>query len=237
MRMRTSQLDILRFQSRIGEERLRISEEKLGSLILKITNQVNCFKEPTARSFSDWVFALDHGEHEKSLSIKSSRLNEVRRTIANILDRNADTDIDDWDLISCDNGSSYASIYQSSVLTYGGEPLRMKPDAVWRNRETGIVAIFEYKVASDWVYVPNNGWPNLAVQLWAYAWADEWKDEPNIILLGAIFRGESAQLVKVVPRTVKSDIELNRSCVSLFMRWGGQIHGSRVKPSCRALLK
>jgi hypothetical protein len=235
--MRSAQLDILRFESQIGDDRLRISDERLGSLIKKSVKRSGASPEPTARSFSDWIFSLEHGKYFGSPPSKLSRIAEVRRTIANVLDRNGDAEIGEWELVSYDDGSGNTSIYKSSVLTLSDRPLRMKPDVVWRNRETGIIAIFEYKVASDWVHVPEKGWPNLAAQLWAYAWADEWKDERDVILLGAIFKGESAQLAKVVPRTVKSDSGLNHACATLFRKWGGQIHSSKVAKSCRVLIE
>lgn len=232
--MRSPELDLLKFRSAIGDQILRISDHKLKDLVEKAQFHTRQEGVATATCFANWVFEL---EHKKYIAMPRpiSQLAEVRRTIADVLSRNGDCEVGEWALISCDDGSRDGRIYYASCLTKNGKALGMKPDAVWKNTVTGTIAIFEYKVASQWVPVEQNGWPNLVAQLWAYAWADDWKDNPNVLLLGAIFRGAEARLSDIIPRTIKEDPKLNRACSRLFELWGGRIEYPQVSKRFRHL--
>src|SRR5262249_38446926 len=69
-----------------------------------------------------------------------------------------------------------------SSLILGSSPIYGIPDAVFRDKQSGTVFIFERKVTR----ARPNAWPNLKVQLWCYSRIDEWKDAEEIILIGHI---------------------------------------------------
>lgn len=234
--MLKAQLQVVKFESNIGEQRLGISADRLRIIL----NRSREATHATASDFSSWVFRSDHPSAFASERTGTASLLQVaRRKVSNVLDRLADGTAGEWQLVSCDTGSVTDKVYTSPVLKLNGEPLRLKPDVVYQHAKSGLVAIFEYKIPSLGVSVPNNGWPNLACQLWAYSWASPWLNDPNVLLVGVAFDHIAGDLVvrTPIPRSVKTDKSLNSTCVRLFRAWGGEIDLSNVRdPSLRKIL-
>lgn len=222
-------LHMLKFKSSIGEQKLCISDDRLDRLI-GASRSRQPLSAPTARSLADWVYRLEHSARETVPHRSKRFLQAARRAISNVLDRNADKEIGEWELLSCDDGSSDATVYEALCLRVHEQPLRMKPDAIFRHTQSGVLAIAEYKIPSPMVRVPAAGWPNLAAQLWAYSLADDWVDNVNVLLIGALFawNGVEAKLSAALPRTTKMDKELFTACATLFLKAGGTINSTHV---------
>lgn len=92
---------------------------------------------------------------------------------------------DAWELVFQDPLTERATPKQISALTVGGKPLFGVPDVVFREKATGRILIIERKASNS--DVPDDGWPNLRAQLWAYGHIDEWKETPNILLIGEVW--------------------------------------------------
>ena len=229
--MLNGSLQMLRFKNNIGDHRLGIPDDSLNRMLYQIDKKPPQ-PEATATSFSRWIFDLDRGIQGWKGGHRNTPLGEARRTISNVLARMTDSAVGDWNLEYFDDGSRATEVLESSVLQLEGKPLRMKPDVVYKNSVTDVIAIFEYKIPSTHVHVAPTGWPNLVGQLWTYAWADRWADRAEILLVAAIFdwsRSEPILHKEVIPRTVKTDQALNEQCALLFRRWGGTINTSRIR--------
>jgi hypothetical protein len=236
--MLAPELQIAKFERSIGEQRLSITEERVAALLRKARFAQQ--ETMPARSFSDWVYGLEHSRPAVAISDRVSFLSQARRRISNVLDRIADGVINDWSLESCDDGTKQTPVYDSSVLLRNGHALKLKPDAVFKNNALGIWVIFEYKIPTPGVLTPPAGWPNLAAQLWSYSWAGPWADAKNVLLVGALFdwNGVEATLGSIWPRTTKGDPLLCNSCGKLFRAWGGDIKSSAVNdPALRRILR
>lgn len=223
-----------KFDSNVGAQRLAISSERMTRLLL---HRPSSNSTATASDFSSWVYRAEHRHAFRNLG-PPSLLQLARQRISNVLDRLADGEAGDFDLVSCDSGLSTDVIYTSSALRLRGQPLRLRPDVVYRHRRAGVIVIFEYKIPGSDVIVPKEGWPNLASQLWTYAWADPWIENPHVLIVGVAFDYLLGDFkIRAVPRTLKTDPELNRVCRELFLAWGGDIESNCVKDrSLRKLL-
>jgi len=130
--------------------------------------------------FTDWIFRLYVPERDYYSLVRGQR---IERDIA--IKRIPVPAHSRWKLIyngMLNNGSSVFSI---SDLTINGAPIRGKPDLVFREKKTKRILIVEIKVSER--ELPSNGWPNMRAQLWAYSKIDEWKDAPEVILVGEIW--------------------------------------------------
>lgn len=213
-----------KFNSCVGDTRLSIASDHLKRLLDCSCLDSEAPSAPTAHAFASWVYHLEHTRYE-GVGRNRSFLSRARKKVSDILDRLVDGRIDSWELMSCDTGSRDDKVYESSVLHVADRPLRLKPDAVFRDSQTGLIVIFEYKIPSLGVSIPLQGWPNLVAQLWSYAWADEWANNPHVLLVGAMFKCVAKEVVlgDIWPRTIKADPALNQGCVNLFHAWGGNI--------------
>lgn len=218
------------FQRGIGSQRLAI--RGLDQLLVRARTSHPQSQEATAHSFASWVWGLNHRPFAYGAFKTRSALQRARERLSNVIDRNAAGQVGEFNLVSCDAGNAIDKIYTSSVLTLSGKPLRMKPDAVWRHSRTNLLVIAEMKLPAEGALIPDCGWPNLATQLWAYSWIDEWKDVEHMVLVGALYeRGlrEEVDILDLCPRTIKADPDLNAACARLFRAWGGDIHPNVVK--------
>lgn len=217
-------LQLQKFESAIGDQRLSIDDKQLARLV-HLSRVRHSTAGPTAKSFSDWVYRLEHPKAAPAAPRSRCFLQAARRQISNVLDRNADKEIGGWELLSCDDGTKSAKVYESACLAVGDRPLRLKPDAVFRHPQTGAKIVFEYKIVSPGVSLPVTGWPNLAVQLWAYSLANPWANDANVMLSSALFNwnGIEAELSETRPRTIKTDREFFLACATLFQTWGGAL--------------
>lgn len=188
-------------------------------------------REPmaTVSSFSGWVFDLSHPEGHRdptalAMGKAGESLIEKRRKLK--LARGQAPSSANFRLLFADPLDDSAPSFQISCLTLNGKPLRGRPDVVLEDKITGEVSIFERKVTNWRRDVPATGWPNLKVQLWCYGWIDQWRDAPEVSLIGQIWKShnETLDLSRKIPRWERSDPQFHKECEELFNLFGGHFH-------------
>jgi hypothetical protein len=133
--------------------------------------------EPTPSAFHDWVFRSSTYEHilpktrTESTHLVEERLKQGiwdhRRIELFFLDKWAQlnfpgTSYSQWDKVFIDRHDDNREGLLASRLIVGGNPLREKPDAVFRHKNTNTILIVERKttgVPCD--RIPQSGWPNI----------------------------------------------------------------------------
>jgi len=129
--------------------------------------------------------------------------------------------------------------YEISRLKLNGKSLYGRPDLVLRNKTTKDIMIVEIKHSRlPDENIPLDGWLNLQAQLWCYAFIDEWKDAPNIYLIGNIIQNKFGTIVEsgIYPRwKIRKNGKLNmesnsvkilhEKCLKLFQIYGGEFEG------------
>jgi hypothetical protein len=184
--------------------------------------------KPTVSSFADWVYDLAHDdvppevrEAQRELGAEGEAwIERQRKTIPP-----AQVPFG-WTLEFADPLDGSAPAFTISSLTLKGQPLRGRPDLVFRNG-SGDIAIVERKVTRA-REVPLQGWPNLRAQLWCYSLIDRWKDAREVYLFGEIWQwvGGEPQLDDAYPRWRRSNSKLQRECEELFRIWGGRVEAA-----------
>lgn len=237
--MQSSELMLLTFENNIGDQHLSISNEKLEELTKLADRSPPLTRSATADSFTSWIFQLEHPPYYGPRTRYPSPLSICRQIVSRATDRWDNDGNKEWDLLYCDDSTKDSKTYESSVIRLNGQPLRLKPDVVFKHRSSGFIIILEYKIPSPRVTVPRCGWPNLALQLWCYSWIDEWASNPNVALIGVpwIWDGALPQLPDLLPRTLKRDTLLQKNCRALFELWGGDIDSRSLPRKARLLLQ
>ena len=134
----------------------------------------------TVSDFTKWIYSLYQGPPDR-ISLQTGKDVEKQASFRiRALSNNAE-----WDLIYRDTLDENAEIKTISALKVDGNPIYGKPDAVFRHKITDEIVIVERKASNR--DVPDNGWPNLKAQLWAYAHIDDWVDSPKIRLIGEVW--------------------------------------------------
>lgn len=150
--------------------------------------------EPTASSFSQWLYSLYAGgfgdalDRDKGKAAEEFILAERRRAYAATDYKTMGTDFPDWQLEF--NGLHTApgnrpNFYIIKDLMVRGEPLRVLPDLVYKCRSTGEIMIVEIKHSQ--MDIPSNLWPNIWGQLWCYAQIEEFRDAPKVTVIGEVW--------------------------------------------------
>lgn len=179
----------------------------------------------TATGFSGWIYDLCHARRaDRGTALERGKFVErqlyKQRQFARSLGRDYPTQ-SNLDLLFEDPLDGTAEPLLASKLTIDGQKLRCLPDRVFKNPKTKEVFVFERK--STTFRVPAQGWPNLKVQLWCYAWIDDWIDAPEIYLVGDIRvpKDGSWQPSFPAPHWKRSDPVFNADCSALFELYGG----------------
>lgn len=165
--------------------------------------------------FSDWVFSLYIRRNE--FSQIEGKLGEIEREALiseRIKKRLNIPEWNDWELKYRDTLDGKSKVFIISNLLINSKPLRGKPDLIFRNKTSGEILIIDIKISN--YPIPNNGWPNLKAQLWAYSHIDEYRLATNITLIGEIW-GRNGKIS--YRRTVKwksNDEQLVKENMELF---------------------
>jgi len=160
--------------------------------------------------FSDWVYSLYHANKNEERMAHGKRIEQER--IRQVIPAPAN---DSWELRY--EGIRTTGISKViSTLTVNGQPLKGKPDFVFREKSSGAIVIVEIK-ASD-KEIPSDGWPNLKAQLWAYAHIDEWLNAPTVLLVGEIWWYSKIGKISLRGRRrwEHNDEEFNKRNLELF---------------------
>ena len=139
-------------------------------------------------------------------------------------------DVPNYKLLYKDEGKE-SKIYSISKLHVNARPLRGKPDLIFSNTQKNEVLIVERKFTR--AGIPQNGWPNLRAQLWAYAQIDDLKGYNKIHLRAEVWDSTSlgnrqnAQHYKKPNSPVVLSFyfsDLDPIWLPIFERMGGQIN-------------
>ncbi|MFZ5558147.1 MAG: hypothetical protein ACOZDY_15750 [Pseudomonadota bacterium] len=212
-------------------------------------------------SFSDWVFDLDKNSLEDNTEAKSRGragelvlVNGVFRDLAQLkrekweriqVKKKQDMayyagkrfSSSEWLLEFDGTGDSDAEALQISSLQVENAPLFGKPDLVFRHKRTSDVLILELKTWNGHGRLPPFGWPNMKAQLWCYGQADAWRDAPNVLLQGRVWRWLDRPTMEqpdadaglqhpgiALQPWLANDPRVNSECAELFTLFGGQCH-------------
>jgi hypothetical protein len=126
----------------------------------------------------------------------------------------------DWELIYRDPLEEKPVPLKISSLSFKGESIWGAPDLVYKNTVSKEVLIVERK-ASD-KPIPQDGWPNLRAQLWAYGHIDLFQSAPKITLVGEVWDFIDGYLSRrAVLRWEKLDQHFDTENFDLFSIYGG----------------
>lgn len=176
--------------------------------------------EPTASKFAQWLYSLyadaygSAQDREEGKEVEAAILT-ARRKAYSCVDANVlSTSFPDWRLVH--NGmhiSQTASpeYFTISELAVAGEALRVLPDLMYRNRQTGDIMIVEIK--NSRLAIPSNLWPNIWGQLWCYAQIEQVRKAPRVTVIGEVWadawtpghRGSSGSHVLSLRASVRRD--------------------------------
>lgn len=174
--------------------------------------------------FSSWVFKLYIKRPSIYAAIKgitAETLIEKKRIAA--LQFTSDYTVSDWTLEYRGLSDSTKAGLEISSLRINGQPLRGKPDLVFKHRHTREIVILEIKASN--ANVPGNGWPNLRAQLWAYGQIDRYADSPKIHLASQVWKETTTgeYVISAPIRFDHSDREFNEQNALLFGIYKGAI--------------
>lgn len=135
---------------------------------------------PSLSGFLDWIYRLYVPEKDYTSLLNGHRLErEIIYRHIPIPSHGR------WKLIHNGLGATSVNAFPIRSLSINGIPLKGSPDLVFREKDSGRIAIVEIKATE--AEVPLDGWPNLRAQLWAYAQIDAWQDAPEILLIGEVW--------------------------------------------------
>jgi|GEM_PF-3267404 len=150
--------------------------------------------QPTASMFSQWLYSLyanaygSEQDRAKGKAAEKVILEERRRAYVKTDRAVMRKHFPDWQLkhnglsVSQSDKPNYFSI---NDLLVGDEPLRVLPDLIYENRQTGEIIIVEIKHSH--MDIPSNLWPNIWGQLWCYAQIQQLRSYPKVTVIGEIW--------------------------------------------------
>ena len=228
-----------------------------GELLALAKERLPRKRSPTVTSFSDWVFQLDRGSEdeyakERGKAGETVLVNGVFRDLAELrrerwegIQNKKKQDMcyyaskrfpsSEWSLEYDGTSNSEENAIEISALRINNKPLHAKPDLVFRHKGTGDILILELKTWNGYGRLPPFGWPNMKVQLWCYGMIEAWRDAPNIILQGRVWRwlarptddqpnadtGIQHPGIALQP-WLANDPRVHLECAELFTAFGGQ---------------
>lgn len=148
----------------------------------KTTKQFN-----RVTDFSSWIFEGMHGSQTYHLSRDKGKVGERAVSRLKKFLRPISNDYSDWKLIDSDPLDEKPIPREIPCLTVNGSSLYGSPDYVYHSPSREQIIIVEVKVSNPRSW-PDDGWPNLRAQLWAYGNIDMYSGlAPNIVLVGEIW--------------------------------------------------
>jgi hypothetical protein len=148
--------------------------------------------------FTDWIYESTVGYKDEQ-KLRFGKSNE-KKILERYIQRNPDTSIpyfknkysfeDEWILEFQDLENNNDFSFKISDLRINDSCFFGRPDLVFRNNSTNDRIIIEVKTTfvPDWKLSLNKfKWYNLHCQLWSYSFIDDFKNSPNIFLIGDIW--------------------------------------------------
>lgn len=221
------------FHKKQWDGRIGVQNSTAGSLVLYkttdrsiISRAVNSKQEmsqATVTSFTKLVYSLYIAKVDRRRLEDGKRAERKMPDYWEAKGRAAESHTN-WSLLYKD-GDNKESL-RISRLAIGNQILWGRPDLVFINEKSNELMIVERKCAGDRIDIPDDGWPNLRAQLWAYSHIDSFRKYSKIHLVGEIWKKE--QLVGDfpigIPKTIRFDIN-NFELVwpKVFQHLGGRI--------------
>lgn len=150
--------------------------------------------EPTASGFSQWLYSLYSNAYGKDEDRARGKLAE-QEIFAERSKAFSATDYQTmrkrfpgWRLKH--NGMNTGKderprYFEIEELSVGGRPLRVLPDLIYENTNTGARIIVEVK--HSYMTIPTNLWPNIWGQLWCYSQMADIKSSPCVTVVGEVW--------------------------------------------------
>jgi hypothetical protein len=157
-------------------------------------------------SFSNWIYRIHHPETQFSpaqreggrqvenlVQVRKERVAQERRAQREHIGEPMLDNV--WQPLFIDDFSDTQAPLESSLLRVNNQSIFGRPDYLFFNHATKTALIVEVK-SSDTHSLPEQGWPNLRCQLWAYGHLDEVQARAeHIILVGEVWGKQLGQAV------------------------------------------
>jgi len=150
--------------------------------------------EPTASKFAQWIYSLyadAYGtaeDREEGKKAEAQILAARRRAYSSIDAEVLSTSFPDWRLVHNGMHTAHSAVpdyFTVGDLKLAGEALRVLPDLIYRNSQTGEIIIVEIKHSR--MPIPANLWPNIWGQLWCYAQLEQVRKAPRVTVIGEVW--------------------------------------------------
>jgi len=158
---------------------------------------------PSVAAFADWVYSL----YRRGPSLQGmARGRAAEKLWDGGLKYDAsfgDVSSSLWQLAYRGMGEigESAPPFSAPTLQVRGEPLRCRPDLVYRHRYASCAVIVEVKCTSK--PIPRSLWPNVWAQLWAYSKIEEFAKLERIVVLAEIWAEHGSRII--LRRMVRRD--------------------------------
>ena len=150
--------------------------------------------EPTASGFSQWLYSLYSNAYGRDEDRARGELAE-QEIFAERSKAFSATDhqtirkrFPGWRLKH--NGMNTGKderprYFEIKELSVGGQALRVLPDLIFEDTNTGARIIVEVK--HSYMTIPSNLWPNIWCQLWCYSQMQDTKNSPCVTVVGEVW--------------------------------------------------
>ena len=150
--------------------------------------------EPTASGFAQWLYSLysdAYGrdqDRERGKLAEQEILAERSRAFSATDNQTMRKRFPDWRLVH--NGMNIGKdepprYFEIKELSVGGQALRVLPDLIFENIDSGARIIVEVK--HSYMTIPTNIWPNIWGQLWCYSQLADIKSSPSVTVVGEVW--------------------------------------------------
>lgn len=150
--------------------------------------------EPTASGFAQWLYSLYSDvygrdqDRERGKLAEQEILAERSRAFSATDNQTMRERFPDWRLVH--NGMNIGKdepprYFEIKELSVGGQALRVLPDLIFENIDSGARIIVEVK--HSYMTIPTNLWPNIWGQLWCYSQVADIKSSPSVTVVGEVW--------------------------------------------------
>lgn len=150
--------------------------------------------EPTASGFSQWLYSLYANAYGKDEDRARGKLAEQKisaernKAFSATNHQTIKKRFPGWRLqhngmISGNNDGPL--FFEIKELAVDGQALRVLPDLIFNNIDTGAYIIVEVK--HSYMTIPSNLWPNIWGQLWCYSKIPDIRKSPSVTVVGEIW--------------------------------------------------
>lgn len=160
-------------------------------------------REATVSAFSDWVYELYRAKPSYEGMARGRAAEELWSEPICFRPDFSSVKSTLWSLAFDGMGGAIeqAAVLSAPSLLIGGQPLKGRPDLVYRHRYESCVVIVEVKCTTK--PIPRALWPNVWAQLWAYSRIAEYHQAERVVVLAEIWADYGGELI--LRRLVRRD--------------------------------